>query len=550
MLALMAMTQVAGVVVQPVMLVQAESMEAKFPFTAATQNRLKQAQSSYEKANGSKSTANIKKAIEDFSNILDDGNTEDNKAVQYNTSIQKLFDNLRNLVYGVDAGQRDYLANYFLGQMSLAYTNEGETKYDIFMEQLVEKNEIASLADSFTNMASNVNFFKSYFEMKEDMKGKLNDKGQFYIENKLEFDVPVGEAVVPETPENFNEEVEVNHEEATGLAEGTTWEDVYYEVVDGNRVKVTTTYTIKDGKVVSDIKRDVEGQSPFLIADEELTKIFTSGEQVEVIDQRKSDAMDNEEVESNLTLQYTVTKGQEDAYYYDTGIRVDKDGTATYQQMHDTLYQLAIRAEGYLVEDKDKFLIVVEGKPVHVTESKKAYTKEEVEDLFKAFDEVEVRIMETRIGTTASLEEQIVTGQAQQVSLDGKVLDLKTKPAIKDGRIVLPIKEIAEFVGAESTIEGSKLTVKQNGHTIVFEDKVKSVLVDGSIIEMSSPAELNEKSVLLGDVSEMLKALEIEKAWDEETSTLVLTRLNAEAIVDETPVESKTETKETDKKEE
>lgn len=531
---LLAMTQMAGIIVQPVAMVHAEeNMEAKFPFTDAAQKRLKQAQSSYEKAKGSKSTANIKKAIEDFSNILDDGNTQDNKAVQYNKSIQNLFDNLRSLIYGVsDTGQRDYLANYFLGQMAMAYTNEEEKFYDIFMEQLLTKNEVNSLKDSFMDTAANVNFYTSYLSLKQDMKGKINNKGQFYIEKKLEFNVPEVEAVTPETPSNFNEDVEVNHDEALGLEEGTTWDDVYHEMVDGAKVKVTTTYTIKDGKVVSNIKREVEGASPFLIADEELTKIFTSGEQAEVIDNSKTDSMDNEEVESNLTLQYTVTKGQENAYYYDTGIRVDKEGTATYQQMRDTLYQLAIRAEGYLVEDKDKFLIVAEGKPVYVSEAKKTYSKDEIEAMFKSFEGIEIRVMETRIGTTASLEEQIVTGQAQQVSLDGEVLDLQTKPAIKEGRIVLPIKEIADFVGAESIVEGNKLTVTHNGHTLIFEDKVKSVLVDGSIIEMSSPAELNDKAVLLGDVNELLNALEIEKAWDEETSTLVLTRTNQGSTVE------------------
>lgn len=531
---LLAMTQMAGIIVQPVAMVHAEeNMEAKFPFTDAAQKRLNQAQSSYEKAKSSKSTANIKKAIEDFSNILDEGNTQDNKAVQYNKSIQNLFDNLRSLVYGVsDTGQRDYLANYFLGQMAMAYTNEEEKFYDIFMEQLLTKNEVNSVKDSFMDTAANVNFYTSYLSMKQDMKGKVNDKGQFYIENKLEFTVPEVEAVTPEIPSNFNEEVEVNHDEALGLEEGTTWDDVYHEMVDGAKVKVTTTYTIKDGKVVSDIKREVEGASPFLIADEELTKIFTSGEQAEVIDNSKADSMDNEEVESNLTLQYTVTKGQENAYYYDTGIRVDKEGTATYQQMRDTLYQLAIRAEGYLVEDKDKFLIVAEGKPVYVSEAKNTYSKDEIEAMFKSFEGIEIRVMETRIGTTASLEEQIVTGQAQQVSLDGEVLDLQTKPAIKEGRIVLPIKEIADFIGAESIVEGNKLTVTHNGHTLIFEDKVKSVLVDGSIIEMSSPAELNDKAVLLGDVNELLNALEIEKAWDEETSTLVLTRMNQGSTVE------------------
>lgn len=543
-LMLLASTSVLTAVISAPQMVSAEqpdeTMTLFYPLTDAAKARKKEARASLEIAKQTKTSADIQKAALDFANILDDNNLQDNIGVDYNVEVHAIFNGIRDVIYSVpDVGTQKKLLIYFQSAMAVARTNESEQGYTLYMNRVLEDNKYDDIHEKLNSIIGEVMFYNAFVASKPQMenKGRIDSNGEFVIDDRYNFEdvkespfEPV-EPEMPAIPSTDFSDLDDNKVDESSLLpqDGTTWEDITYEIKDGKRIKKTTTYTMVDGKVVANITETEEGKASFIISTPDWEKEFEGGVAIntEIDKEKEQRETENEQKQSNLTLQYTVTKGETDAYYYDTGIRVTTEGVATYQQMHDVLYQLAIRAEGYLVEDANKLLVVAEGKPLFITEKKQSYNKMEVEAMFHSFEKLEIRIMETRIGKTASLEEQIVTGKAQSVSLDGEALELKTKPAIQEGRIVLGIREMAELIGATVKLEDKKLIANLDEAIVVFEEGVKSVLVNGSLIETTLPA-TEKDSVLMGDVTEMLKAFGVEKAWDEESSTLILTRTTKE----------------------
>ena len=175
------------------------------------------------------------------------------------------------------------------------------------------------------------------------------------------------------------------------------------------------------------------------------------------------------------------------------------------------------------MEDKDKFLVVMEGKSIVIRKEKDEYTKDEMEAIFKEFKTVDIRILETRIGTTVSLEEQLVTGTAQSVELNGEVVKMTTNPSTQNNRVLFPIKEMAERMDLAVEQDGKKLILSKAGSSIVYEEGVKAVIVDGSVVESTTAAFLSDKGILMGELTEMLKLFHYEMLWDEESSTIRLT---------------------------
>lgn len=223
--------------------------------------------------------------------------------------------------------------------------------------------------------------------------------------------------------------------------------------------------------------------------------------------------------ESKYTIHYTVNKDDATPYYYDTGIRVNLKKEATYEQYKDVLLILADKAEGFYVEDKDKVLAVLEGKPIVVKKEKGTYSKVELESVFSKFRKVDIRIMETRIGKTESLEEQIVSKQAKTVEVNGKKVNLMTLPMVENERALLPLDEIAKALGGSVIKKGDTFTVTKGKARVMYRLKDDSVYVNGHPIKMNN-APTYKDGVLMVEVGELATALGYHMTWDGETSTI------------------------------
>ncbi|PLS19724.1 hypothetical protein CVD28_04745 [Bacillus sp. M6-12] len=101
---------------------------------------------------------------------------------------------------------------------------------------------------------------------------------------------------------------------------------------------------------------------------------------------------------SNLTLQYTLDRTEKEPYFYETDMIVSKDGTITYQQQRDVLFQLAIRSGGKAVEDKDRFLVLLENKIIVVQNKGDKIGVSSFESILKGF-KAQVKAMERTTGT-------------------------------------------------------------------------------------------------------------------------------------------------------
>ncbi|MBS6889692.1 MAG: hypothetical protein KH200_17650 [Clostridium sp.] len=133
---------------------------------------------------------------------------------------------------------------------------------------------------------------------------------------------------------------------------------------------------------------------------------------------------------SNFTLQFSLNKNDAKPYYYDSGIRVSKDKTASYTQLRDVLNQIAIKSGGYLIEDNDKVLFISEGKPLVVREKKSEYSEEEVANLLNSFENLDLKVREKGTGSISIDEELINNEETQNITVKVEKVELSAKPRL------------------------------------------------------------------------------------------------------------------------
>lgn len=519
----MALTQLSGAVLTPVTAVFAES---SYSLTNSATSRLNETKSAVSKMENSTNKDTIKAAMTSFSKVFGNGDTQGNAALEYNGHAKGLFDKIIKALNKQGGGVKNELTLSFYNQMGLRYGNDNNFYYGDYLTALIDNTTDANLKLKLRHSAGVLNRTLVHYEtMEKDSKGnKVIIKDGNVTEA---VPVTIDPSLLEKRPA---ETVAIDLETNPDLIEGEavefdgSWEDVYYEFVDGKHIRVTTTYYEKDGKITSQVKREVVPEHEALGGTAEDWALMSKVTSETIDDIRRTDIGEEAPAQmekSGFTLHYTVTKGEANAYYYDTGIRVSDDETATYQQVKDVLYQLALRAEGYLAEDEGKFLIVVEGKPVLIRESKDKYTKEEVENFFNGFEQADMRVMPTRIGTTASLEEQLATGTTQKVEVNGKEASLATQPSVEDNYVILPIEEIAGLLGLKVSQNGTKLVVSKADKTVTYENGVKAVVVNESVVDTAVSSKESD-GVLMGDISPLNDAFDITMVWDEEESTILL----------------------------
>lgn len=279
---------------------------------------------------------------------------------------------------------------------------------------------------------------------------------------------------------------------------------------------------IRDGKVIKTDRRKLSLEESYFLRVREnpYFSLDNPFDNISYISEQEWDyIITDQNLESKYTIHYTVNKDEPTPYYYDTGIRVNQNKEATYEQYKDVLLILADKAEGFYVEDKNKVLTVLEGKPIVVRGEKQAYSKTELETVFSDFEKVDIRIMETRIGKTESLEEQIVSKQAKVVKVNGKNITLTTLPMVKNERALLPLEEIVQALEGTLVQDGDTFIAKKDKATIMYRLNDNSVYVNGKPIKLKN-APVYKDSVLMVEVGELATAFGFSMVWDGETSTI------------------------------
>lgn len=422
----------------------------------------------------------------------------------------------------------------FANHLAIAYTHDVTGYYDL-VETLVEDNTIDSAQEALDEVAFLVRLHRESTGMGRDMTleivaGKLTspELNAPAVEGGYE-EVVVPDAVKPDDSLDLDVEitdVDEEYEPASlsdsirGLSDRT---GTYYEFDEdsGTRVRVDYTITIENGEEKRTENRTVEAEGLTSMwsdrfADRSVTSVETS---------RPDWAVEAEEAEeeSNLTLQYSVNKNDSFPVYVDTGLFTDIDGNAQYQDVYDVLYQIAINTtDGYLVEDSDKLLVIAEGRPVYILEEKEEYSQEELEGFFESFETIELLVAETRIGTSDSLEWQLRTNQAQNVLIDDEEVELITSPDIRGDRVVLPVIEMMEAVGATIEEDYDYITARYDEFVITFEGGVAEARINDELVSLEVPVEHNEQGVVTTNLMPVFAEIGIDAVWDEQESMLVL----------------------------
>lgn len=524
-----------------------------------------------EESENIESYADVKEVIGKFTTIYTEVSEERiyNQADLYLLDSFKALDIHNNIMEAIhEYGNTSLMINY-ANNLVMGYV-EADPAYDGLILDLVENNEFN---DAKRELFKVKNMFELYKEKlfdkdfpeikvsiidgqlrSEDLEFMLGD--DLYRENivKPEFvdksdEFGQGVGATPEQGETVNgpsyTPSKGEHTPSQGLEERT---GSYYEYDADKGIRYLVTYRIRmeNGKEVRTENRRIDATGLTSMWSDRLRTAVGNASFIEPTDFN----FEEEEVseEKKLTLQYSLNKDDLFPSYIDTGIYTDEDGNADYKAMHDVLYQIAVNAtDGYLVEDSDKLLIVVEGVPVYITEVKDSYSQKEIEKIFNEFKTVDLIVRETRIGTTDTLEWQLRTGKTQSLIIDGDKIDLVTQPEVRGNRVVLPIVETFKAIGAEVTEVEGIMIAHYKGIEIKLEKGVSEARVDDKLIDMSVPVEASERGFYTGNITPIFKELGIDSEWDEQESSLILLnteRQNKSDESKETEEETEKETEE------
>lgn len=398
-----------------------------------------------------------------------------------------------------------------------------------------------------------VDMYGSKFLVKglvEFNKGKNNDcqsrldylKGLYYyfLDNiDLDFDSGVipdidldnsggdkpGSDSLPGDP--ANPDYDFKPDESNPEQGGTNTDDNFSKVTDGNFVdyqkkeskcyKVSISY--KDGKEVSR-RESLLPKSDFVkcgIYDfvHSNSKRPTSNTTID-----KDYIYGDQNLDSKYSIYYTINKRVSHPYYFDTGIKTSAiDNSVSYNQLKDALYQLSIKAEGFSVNDNDKFLSIVEGKPIVLKSQKNKYSKNEVERLLNSFNNVSLKIMESSEGKQYSLEKSLSSGEVKIININGERIELNDSAILLSNSVLLPIQDLAINLGAEirKHNESTIITIGKNSLQII-EGKI-DYIKNGSDMKFNTPPVVRD-GLLFVEAEHIAKAFGYELSWDSDLGEL------------------------------
>lgn len=231
----------------------------------------------------------------------------------------------------------------------------------------------------------------------------------------------------------------------------------------------------------------------------------------------------NQNEDSEYTIHFSINKSSKYPYYFNTGIRVNQsDLSASNNQLKDALYQLSIQSEGFSVTSNNKFLAIVEGKPIVLNKSKETYSKVEIETLLKSFSKSEFKILKPKDNTSGSLESYLSKEQVDTLLVDGNEIKLNNPFILIDHELYAPIEEIVSIIGAETDLqENRNLMINYGSTTIKLSVNSKTYQVNKNERTFTySP--IIHNSQIYSPIAEILSEFGYKLNWDSDLGELSL----------------------------
>lgn len=480
-------------------------------------------------AEKSKTEADVVAAYEAFILITDMLSIEDQVVYKEGNDLDKLYERLKKLMYSMPADfQKKHIplmANKWVEEVRKSL--QSITRY--YLVDLMATNKNKAVQDELDLVNRKLDFYNTVRDpevtLPDDWDKPLDELIKDYEDSLAKEETGAGDyAPPPGTGDSLAGDDGSNKQDSQPVVgagvdyvkEGDTW----YEV----------TYSFKNGKAVQTGKKKLSPTThPHLYGRSVGTNNATGSTSIAgsyelKISKEKMDYLtEDQNVESEYTIQYSLDKQAESPYYFDTALRVDKNMNASYEQYKDVLYQIAVKSGGYVVEDNGRVLIVIDKKPIIVKDVKKAYSEKEIESLFEAFPNIDIRILKTRIGTSTSLEQQIVSKQAKSIKVDGKDVETASTPIVRDNRVLLPIKELSDALGAKIEQKEDKFVVTKGKDTVIYQLKSTKVVVKGKEMDIGIAPDVKDGTLYV-EMNELAKAFGYILTWDADSSELAFTK--------------------------
>lgn len=222
---------------------------------------------------------------------------------------------------------------------------------------------------------------------------------------------------------------------------------------------------------------------------------------------------------SNYTLQYSLNPKDEVPYYFDSGISVSNNMTATYTQVRDVLNQISIKANGTLIEDKDKLLFIAEGRPLVILNKQEEYSKDDISELLDCFENIDLKILEKSDGDSISLEEKIITNNANLITISDKDVQLSNSPKLKNSILQLPVKEVGEILGYKVDVNSETVTLTKDDIKIIMNINDKNVSINGET-KITATIPTLENGVVYAEMNLIVKELNMSISYDKEKGSV------------------------------
>lgn len=117
------------------------------------------------------------------------------------------------------------------------------------------------------------------------------------------------------------------------------------------------------------------------------------------------------------------------------------------------------------------------------------------------------------------------SAEAVQLMMDGKVIAPDVLPLVKNGRTLVPVRVIAEGLGAEVAWEQATrtATIKRDGQAVILRLNDKKAYINGKAVTMETPPVMQQQRMLL-PLRFVGEALGATVGWDESARMVVVNR--------------------------
>lgn len=508
--------------------------ETEFGMAEKVEGYFSQMEKMVEKAEKSGNTKDIANAIDSFSTLMTTKESEEENLLQFDIATKdERLDGIFNQMMSIlktNKTQKDY----FVAKMVLHFVNDRAMFNKTYIDKIVEKLDSddpmnKKILESYQSMMFILR--PENLALDEDYKAELKDNITYIINRPKDPEIPVIDdpmGGIPEEvrPPDYNSDLNPGKPGNSGDGYEFTWEETETVVIDGKEQVVTVTKKFdKNGKIV-EVSRVVGSPETSFMEDYNYwmgimsqAGIIGSGGESELLD---ADGLAPAEDRSTLT--YTIDKGSKKPVYINSGINVDKDG-ASFTEVQDLLRQISSKIKADFMEDKDKFLLIVEKKAIIITKKHGKYTQKDLTELFKASSSVGVKIEESNPEKEDVIEEQIKNASYKFISVNGSKTRLQTSPVVKDQKLLIPIREVGGLLGLQviesMNKEGKSIVELQKGQkSVTFEEGLPEAKIKKSEARTVSSPERDDKGFLMVDLTSIADVFDIEMKWDSEDSVI------------------------------